>query len=216
MRDLFNRDNWYTRFMEKLFNICLLNVLFFVTCLPVVTIGASITAMYSVLVKICNDRESGIVKLYFKELRRGFVYGTKQFFFPLLILALMIFDIGYWAGSSSGISPLGYIATAAMIMLWCCWMMWLCPLSVTFDNTVRNTMINAGKFALSFLPLTFIISAASLAIFVVLIASPGLMPLLAIGAFTGIAYGQCMYVDHALKKYMKEHPDLYDIQVTDK
>lgn len=216
MGDFFNRDNVYTRFMEKLFNICLLNVMFFITCIPVITIGASITAMYSVLMKMCNNRDSEIIKTYFRELKRNLVYGTKQFFFPIAILLLMVFDIGYWAGTESGVQPLGYVSTAAVIMVWCCWMMWLCPLSVVFDNTVKNTMKNAAKFAISFLPFTFLISAVSLGIFIVFIASPLLLPLLVLGAFTGIAYGQCMYVNYALKKYIKTHPDMYDMQVIDK
>lgn len=213
MGDFFARDNWYTRFMEKLFDLCLLNIIFVLTCIPVITLGASITALYSVLMKMTENKDSQHIRSYFRAFKENFAYGTKQFFFPMLLLFLMLFDIGYWASLNSEISPAGYVATSAMIMLWCCWMMWLCPLSVVFDNTVKATMVNAGKFALSFLPFTFLISAASLGVFVLFLANPLLMPLLMLGVFAIIAYGQCVYVRYALKKYMRKHPEMYGVQV---
>ena len=56
MSKLFDQDNMFFAIMGVLFDLIILNVLTLLCCLPIVTAGASFTAMHSVLWRI--DRKS--------------------------------------------------------------------------------------------------------------------------------------------------------------
>ena len=62
------------RFLEKLGNIFLLNALWILFSIPIITIGASTTALYSVCLKMTDDVEDSI----FKGFKKAFVENFKQ------------------------------------------------------------------------------------------------------------------------------------------
>ena len=76
MKDGFDRifsiDNPFFTIMTKLFDICLLNVLWLVCCLPIITVGSATQAMYYVALKIAEDHEGKIIRSYFTAFRTGF------------------------------------------------------------------------------------------------------------------------------------------------
>ena len=53
--DLFNQDNAFNRVMTRIFDLALLNILWTVCCLPVITIGASSIALYTVTLKMIKE-----------------------------------------------------------------------------------------------------------------------------------------------------------------
>ena len=55
-------DNIIVRILTKIFDLILLNILFIVCSLPVITIGASITALYTVLLKMTENEEGYILR----------------------------------------------------------------------------------------------------------------------------------------------------------
>ena len=63
MAKIFDLDNPVWRFMGKVFDMMVLTVLWVVTSLPVVTIGASTTALYYVGMKLARDDEGYILSL---------------------------------------------------------------------------------------------------------------------------------------------------------
>ncbi len=75
MDRFFNQNNPVTRFLSYIFNLILLNILFILTSLPVVTIGASLTALYSVL--LWREEDDGYtVRIYFSSFKRNFRQAT--------------------------------------------------------------------------------------------------------------------------------------------
>jgi len=71
MGRLFNPDNPVFRFLSGIFDLILLNAIFILTSLPLFTIGASLTAMYAVLLWREND-EGYLYKIYFSSFRKNF------------------------------------------------------------------------------------------------------------------------------------------------
>ena len=49
--EIFNYDNGFWRFMGKLWDALVLNILWVVCCIPLVTVGAATTAVYYVALK---------------------------------------------------------------------------------------------------------------------------------------------------------------------
>ena len=72
MGSFFSLDSPLMRFLSRLSDIFILNVLFLLCCIPVVTIGASATALYTVTLKMARNEESYITKGFFKAFKSNF------------------------------------------------------------------------------------------------------------------------------------------------
>ena len=68
MDRLFNMDNKFFTVMGRVADLIMLNVVFLICCLPIVTIGASLTALHYVTLKMARNEESYIIRSFFKSL----------------------------------------------------------------------------------------------------------------------------------------------------
>ena len=84
MGNLFNMDNAFFRFMGKLFDVVALNIVFIIVCIPLMTIGPAISALYYASVKSIRRDRSYPIKEFFKAFKRDF----RQSFIVGLILVL--------------------------------------------------------------------------------------------------------------------------------
>ena len=80
MKNIFNVDNKFFSFMNKVADIMILNVLFIITCLPLITIGTSLIALYSVTLKQSSGTSSYIVREYFHAWKENIRQGTLLWF----------------------------------------------------------------------------------------------------------------------------------------
>ena len=53
MERFLGQEGWLFRFLDRLWDLIVLNVLFIITCIPLFTVGAAISALYTVTMK-CN------------------------------------------------------------------------------------------------------------------------------------------------------------------
>lgn len=75
MGRFFNQDNPVSRFLAGTIDLIALNALFILTSLPIVTMGASLTALYSVLLWRKDD-DSYLYKIYFSSFKENFRQAT--------------------------------------------------------------------------------------------------------------------------------------------
>lgn len=78
---------------SKIVDLMILNILFVLTSLPVITLGASVTALYSVTLRLARDEESSIAKAYFRAFKQNFNLATKGFLLLGLPFVLMILNV---------------------------------------------------------------------------------------------------------------------------
>ena len=76
MGNLFRYDNKFFEVLGKITNIVILNLLCIVACLPIITIGASVTATYSVAMQMAKDKEPYIVKEFIKRFKENIKTST--------------------------------------------------------------------------------------------------------------------------------------------
>ncbi len=72
----FSYDSKFGQLFLKLAYGCCLNILWLVCCLPIVTIGASTTALYYTSFKIAKDEGSYITKMFFHSFKQNFRQAT--------------------------------------------------------------------------------------------------------------------------------------------
>lgn len=51
MERFLGQEGWLFRFLDRLWDLIVLNVLFIITCIPLFTVGAAISALYTVTMK---------------------------------------------------------------------------------------------------------------------------------------------------------------------
>ena len=64
LQGLFNYDNPVWRFIGKLGDLIVLNILWTICSIPIFTIGASTTAVYYVTLKLVRDEDDSTIKAF--------------------------------------------------------------------------------------------------------------------------------------------------------
>ena len=77
MSGIFSPESRFMRYMNRLADLMILILLFLLTSLPIFTIGASLTALYTVCFRLGTDREGGTFRDYFAAFRENFGQATK-------------------------------------------------------------------------------------------------------------------------------------------
>ncbi len=129
--------------LDKFGDLFFLNLLFVISCIPIVTIGAAFTAMYSYTIKLVNDEEPTLWKGYWKAFKSNFKDATKAWLVVLLMLAIIYleFVLSY---SLTGIAlavDLGVMAIEAVFLSFT--LPLLFPLISRYENTTLNMFKNA-------------------------------------------------------------------------
>lgn len=86
MRDLWDKP-WFS-VLTKLTYSAYLNILWLICSLPIFTIGASTTALFYCTLKMAEDRDEGLTRMFFRAFRSNFKPATKLW---LILLALGCF-----------------------------------------------------------------------------------------------------------------------------
>lgn len=144
-------------FMNRIGDIIFLNLVFLLTCIPVVTIGAALISLYTVTLKMAKNEEGYVIKDYLKAFRTNW----KQGLIVGIVLELVLFVLGYdaWVllGSQESYAAAGFFITAAAIVIVIAVMQYLFPLMARYDNPVRKSVQNAALLAISRLPYTILL-----------------------------------------------------------
>ena len=82
--NLLNEDNVVHVFLNKLGDIVIANLLFILCCIPVITIGPSLTALYHCMMRTVKGNNNGTTKTFFRAFKENF---KQSLIIWLLILA---------------------------------------------------------------------------------------------------------------------------------
>ena len=82
-------DNIIVRALSRVFDLILLNLLWLACSLPVITIGASTTALYSVTLKMAANEEGYILRGFLEAFRRNWKQSTVIWLILLVIGAAL-------------------------------------------------------------------------------------------------------------------------------
>lgn len=145
-------DNIIVRVLTRLFDLMLLNMLWLLCSLPVVTMGASTTAMYSVTLKMVGREEGYIIKDFFKAFKENFKKSTIIWLGLLMVGSIIGLDFVAIREISKGIRNIVMIFLEIALILYIIEFIFVFPLLARFENTIRNTLINGFLIPVSRLP----------------------------------------------------------------
>lgn len=156
MGRFFDMDNRFFTFMSRVSDLIILNLLCILCCLPIVTAGASITAMFYVTLKMVRNEEAYIAKSFFKSFKQNLKQSVIINLIMLVTGALLYFDLTI-SKSMSGLPGKALSVIFMMILLlYVMVFIYIYPVLAKFYNTTKNTFINAFLMAIRHLPYTLL------------------------------------------------------------
>lgn len=150
-------DNVVMRGLGRVCDFIMLNILWIVCSIPLVTIGASTTALYTVMLKLVKSEEGYIVK--------GFLAAFKENFKKSTILWLILAVVGIIIGIDFQFATVmqGVMRTIfqsifiVMSIAWLSVVIYAFALTARYENTVKQTIKNSLLLSIVRLPYTIVL-----------------------------------------------------------
>ena len=212
MNRFFSMDNKFFVFMGKVADLCLLNLVCLACCIPIVTAGASITALYYVTLKMVRNEESYIFRSFFKSFKQNFRQATIIHLIMVAAAVLLYLDTNIVKVMGEPMSQIMSVIFAVFTLVYAMILLYLYPILAKFYNSVKNTFTNAILMAIRHLPYTIImliICARPLLIFFVpsLQMQMTLILLLLLFGMAVIAYLNSFFLVKIFDKYIPENSE---------
>lgn len=211
MNGLFAPDSRLMRYMARLADLILLNLLFLLTCVPVVTVGASLTALYSVCFRLGTEREGSTARDYFRAFRANFAQATGLWLLELvsvggtLACAVLARSMGGWLHYLT-VPSVGLCVLAVLLFGYAF------PLLSRFENSVGGILRNSLLLSIGYLPRSLAIGALNVFPFFLLAADfyTFLKVSFLWGAlwFAAAAYANCRILKKVFAPYLKDEEAL--------
>lgn len=153
-----NPDNKFMNFLSRLGDLFILNVIYLLCCIPVITIGAATTALYYSTLKLAENRESYAWKDYLKALKENFKQSTAIWAIMLAIIAILVMDLLLAGSLGQAIGSVMAVFIIIVSIFLILMGLYVFPVLARFDNTVKNTIKNALIMAIRHFPSTIVIA----------------------------------------------------------
>lgn len=158
MNNIFSCDSKFFEKLGEVSNIIILNFIFIISCVPIVTIGVSITSLYYVAMKMVKKQDTYILKEYIKVFKENFKISTIVWFIMIIIGGILIVDL-YLVRlvSNELITTILKLIFTMISILYIFTITYVFPIISKFDNSIKNTIINSILISIQNLPYTIII-----------------------------------------------------------
>jgi len=180
---MFQIDGPVVRFFSILGDMIILNILWIICCVPIVTIGPATIAAHYVAMKLVRDEGGSVKEMFFKSLvcnlKQGMLLGI-IFTFVGAILGIDLYICIYVIKDNSIFRILIYSAIIFLIFLYLIEMIYLWAVLAMFDTTSIQAIINAFIISVSNIKDTSVMLAGDIVIVLVAIVSIAFIPQLAI------------------------------------
>lgn len=155
-------DSPVMRVLGRLGDIIILNMIFVAGCIPVLTIGTSLSALYTVAMKMARGEDPSVWKEFWKAYKRNFKPATICWLIMAVIAILLFMDfrlIGVLKGS--GMYSIMRVVLAVILGTWILMFQYLFPYIARFENGIFATLRNALLLAAAHIPSTIVIVGLS-------------------------------------------------------
>ncbi len=211
---IFNYDNPVWRFIGKFCDVMILNVLWVLCSIPVVTIGASTTAVYYVTLKLVRDEEGPTIRSFFKSFKENFRQATIIWLIMLAAGCLLGFDLYFFLAIQRTESVLRTVMLAVFggfLMIYLLVLMLVFPLQARFYNPVKRTLFNAFFMSVRHIGHTVgMILMDALLVMAAVFVLPMLQALLLLFGFPLFAFLNSYVIVGIFDKYMPKEDEERD------
>ena len=202
MGELLNLDNPFFRGIGKLVDCIFVSLLWFLCSIPVVTIGASTTALYYTVHKSIRRGQGYVSKEFFRAFKENFKQSTVVWLIWLVLAAFLGLDayiMWHYAAAGHAVGSLYYLFLVFLMFL-VMWATYLFPYIARFENQTKVIMKNAALIAIANIGWTLVLFLLTLVFAVITFVVP-----LVLFLFTGLLiFTQSLILEKIFRKYMTE------------
>ncbi len=168
----FSYDSPFGQLLLKLCYACYLNLIWFICCIPIFTIGASTTALYYTSLKIVRDEDRSLARMFFKSFRQNFCQSTILWLIMLaagLLLASDGYIVYHLRAASTGAAAVMWTLMLALLIaaavVYTIVLLFVFPLVASVSNTNWAMLKNSFLIGTRYLFCTILVFAVHFAMF---------------------------------------------------
>lgn len=175
MEKILKDDSSFSKITSMLFDLVVLNVLWLLLCLPVITIGASTAALFNVTLKMAEGKNDRVVKDFLHSFAQNFKQSIVITLIMLGVATVLMADIYILRQMSGQISAVFYGMIVAIALVAIALGSYTIALFAKFDNSCLNLIQNASRLALLNIPKTIVITAWNALPIILLFLAPSIL-----------------------------------------
>ncbi|MBO5057743.1 MAG: DUF624 domain-containing protein [Lachnospiraceae bacterium] len=216
MGKIFDLDSPFMNVLNKLADLIWLNILTLICCIPIITIGASMTALNYVVLKLVRNEEGYITKAFFKSFKENFRQATIIWLILLLVFAL--FGLDFMAFRYSGISFPQWMRVALLavgiVVLFA--IVYLFPVLSRFENTIVHTFKNSLFMGILTFPKTVLMMVCWVIPIIIAVFIPRILPVNFALGISGPVFLNALLYNGTFKRFEpqeeEKEPDEWTIE----
>ena len=184
----FDTDNFLMRFCEKVLDIVTVNLLFVVSCLPIVTIGVAKISLYQTIFEVKGSRRVPVFKTYIRAFKQNLKLGLQLGLLELGIFLISVVDLSlFWGQTGLGFQLIKAICLGILIFLTLV-MLASYPIAARYDLTWKE-VLQKGLLLVSFNFVWFFLMLAIIFLIIMLLYLSGFTLVLGGSAFLLFGFG---------------------------
>ena len=188
IKAVFDTDNFLMRFCEKVLDIVTVNLLFVVSCLPIVTIGVAKISLYQTIFEVKSSRRVPVFKTYMRAFKQNLKLGLQLGLLELGIFLISVVDLSlFWGQTGLGFQLIKAICLGILIFLTLV-MLASYPIAARYDLTWKEAL-QKGLLLVSFNFVWFFLMLAIILLIIMLLYLSGFTLVLGGSAFLLFGFG---------------------------
>ncbi len=188
IKAVFDTDNFLMRFCEKVLDIVTVNLLFVVSCLPIVTIGVAKISLYQTIFEVKSSRRVPVFKTYMRAFKQNLKLGFQLGLLELGIFLISVVDLSlFWGQTGLGFQLIKAICLGILIFLTLV-MLASYPIAARYALTWKE-VLQKGLLLVSFNFVWFFLMLAIILLIIMLLYLSGFTLVLGGSAFLLFGFG---------------------------
>lgn len=204
MGKIFDLDSPVMTFLSKMADLIILNFVTIICCIPIITIGASVTAMHYVALKIVRNEECYILRAFFKSFKQNFKQATLMWLIMCVFIVIYVLDFCVLRFSTVALPDWLRVLLLAVGVVAVFATMHAFPLLAKFENTIGRTFKNSLLVGVMILPKTVLMMVMAVVPLAIAIYFPAAMPIVIMFGVSGPALFNAWLYNKTFKKFEPE------------
>lgn len=171
MRGLFNPDNPIMRALSKLYDIVYLSLVWLLFCIPIITIGASTTALYYTSVKVLRKERGYIFHEFWHAFRLNFGSATVIWIIEAVIGILFVGNMRFALAQQGRMGQIMPVVYMVMIIIFIMIAVYLFPVlsrfSIKFFQLIKTSFFMSIKHLPRTILMAFVVIVSILSVYLI-------------------------------------------------
>lgn len=186
--------------LGKMADLMWLNILTMICCIPIITAGASLTAMHYMALKIVRNEECYITRGFFKAFKENFKQSTLIWLIVILVAAVLTGDFYIITKTEVELHNIFKTIILIAVVFAVFTATFVFPVQAKFANTVLRTIKNAFVMSVLQFPKTVLMIIMNIAPPVLCMLSMQLFPIVFLFGLSAPAFVSALLYNKFFKK----------------